>query len=391
MDKNLQIIYVDMDAFYASIEQCENVELKGKAVIIGGDTARSVVSAASYEARQFGVHSAMSIVEAKKRCPHAIILPVNMKLYKEYSNRVMEVLRRYSPCVEQVSIYEACLDMTEWHIPNTDNFSLAKQLQQDILNETNLSASIGVATSKGLAKMASDFHKPNGITVIESGHEKEWLAPHPIRNLRGVGIAAMLKMEKLRIKTIGQFAEMTESQVNRHFGQNGIGMWKLANGIDESVVEPFRERKSIGREYTFLVDQTDNEVILRTLLHLSEDVAYKLVKEKFLARGITLKVRYYDFCTITRSMKFIEPNATTDIIYNEAVKLYEQVAKSPIRLIGVTAAPLTKDINMTLNFNDNIELEKAKRLEKGRQAVVNRFGVKSISRARLYKDKKRES
>ena len=381
--KKNKIIYVDMDAFYASIEQRENPEFRGKPVIVGGDTERSVVSAASYEAREYGVHSAMSMAKAKKLCPQGIIVPTNMKLYVEYSNRIIGILAEYSPLMEQVSIDEACIDMTEWRIPNMDDLTLANTIQKEIFDKTGLSASIGIASSKALAKMASDFKKPKGITIIETSQEKAWLAPLPIKELRGVGYAALAKMQKLRINTIGQFAALTELQAKQHFGVAGIFMWKLANGIDSSEVEPNRERKSIGREYTFLRDEDNEEVILRELLYLSEDVAYKLVKYNFLARGITIKVRYYDFCTITRSIKFLEPNATTQMIYTEATKLFLQVAKRPIRLIGVCAAPLIKELNLALDFGIDAELKKAKRLELGRQVVVKRFGKKAMSRAKL--------
>jgi len=383
LDLTDRIIYVDMDAFYASIEQCENPKFRGKPVIVGGNTERSVVSAASYEARKFGVHSAMSMVKAKKLCPQGIIVPVNMKLYIEYSKRVIDILSGYSPRVEQVSIDEACIDMSEWRIPNMDDLALANTIQKEIFDLTGLSASIGIASSKALAKMASDFKKPKGITIIEPGQEKVWLAPLPIKELRGVGYAALEKMQKMRISTIGQFAALTEQQAKHLFGVNGTSMWKLANGIDLSEVNPNRERKSIGREYTFLHDEDCEEVILKELLYLSEDVAYKLVKYNFLARGITVKIRYYDFCTITRSIKFSEPNATTQMIYTEAAKLFSQVAKRPIRLIGVCAAPLIKETNLALALDTDEELRKAKRLELGRQVVVSRFGKKAMSRAKL--------
>ena len=381
------IIYVDMDAFYASVEIKENSELIGKPVIVGGDTDRSVVSACSYEARKYGVHSAMSMVEAKRLCPDAVIIPVNMPLYAQYSKKVIEVLNSYSPIVEQISIDEACIDMTDWKIPKLTPLEIAKQLQDDIFTATGLTASIGVATSKGIAKMASDFNKPNGITIIEPGTEAAWLTPQPIRNLRGVGKSAITKMDKLYIKTIGDFAKLTASQAERHFGVNGIYMLNLAKGIDDSEVHISHQQKSVGREQTYTEDQTARETILQSLLYIAEDISYRLFQKNLLAQGIVLKVRYSDFCTITRSVKFLSPNCTTNMIYNEAVKLFDKVTNRPIRLIGITATPLLKKDIAALSLFDDTDIEKAKRLEKSRQAVIAKFGKKSIIRAALSKDK----
>ena len=382
------IIYADLDAFYASVEIKENSELIGKPVIVGGDTDRSVVSACSYEARKYGVHSAMSMIEAKRLCPDAVIIPVNMSLYATYSKKVIEVLNNYSPIVEQISIDEACIDMTDWKIPKLTTPEIAKQLQKDIFTATGLTASIGVASSKGIAKMASDFNKPNGITIIEPGTEAAWLAPQPIRNLRGVGKSAIAKMDKLYIKTIGDFAKLTPTQAERHFGVNGTYMLNLAKGIDDSEVYTFHQQKSIGREQTYTKDQTEREIILQSLLYIAEDISYRLFQKNLLAHGIVLKVRYSDFCTITRSVKFLTPNCTTNIIYNEAVKLFDKVQKRPIRLIGITATPLLKKDAAALNLFDDTDIEKAKRLEKSRQAVIAKFGKKSIIRAALSVDKK---
>jgi len=385
-----QIIHVDMDAFFASIEEKENPRLKGKPIIVGGSTNRSVVSAASYEARKYGVHSAMSMVEAKRLCPEniGVYLPVNMPLYQEYSQKFMSVLEKYSPIIEKMSIDEAFLEFTEWKIPNMTLTEVAKRLQNDIFNTIGLTASIGIATSRGVAKMASDFHKPNGITVVPPGTEKDWLADQPIKNLRGVGTAAEVKMRKLFIRTIGQYAALSVSQAERYFGKMGINIWHLANGRDNSELETERKRKSVGRFHTFLEDQIEDETIFEIMLAMSEDISYKLLINNLFAGGITLTVRYNDFNTITRSAQFKEPNATTNILYNSAKKSYINLTKRPVRLIGITATSLTKDDTMLLNIFVDPEIEKARRIEKGRMAVVNKYGRGAVLRARLSSKKK---
>lgn len=378
------ILHVDMDAFFASVEELTNPELHGKPVIVGGGVSRGVVSAASYAARAFGVHSAMPMAQAMRLCPHAVVIPPHMDLYRTSSRRVMAILSTYTPLLEQVSVDEAYLDMTNWLPPGTDSERIAREIQQRIAAETGLTCSLGVATGKAIAKMASDLRKPNGLVMVTAGSEAAFLAPLAIGQLRGVGEATERKLRGYGVQTIGDLAALQESFLTRHFGVHGRDLHALARGIDDSPVIPEHQAKSIGRETTFLTDINDRHTLEVTLLELTEDVAESLRRHEMLARGVTLKIRYDDFSTRTRAHTLPEPLAVTGPLYQQALALLREVNPfRPVRLIGVTAGPLLPSADRQLSLFSEPAVEKDRRIDRALDAVRARFGDDAIIRARL--------
>ncbi|HEX2950858.1 MAG TPA: DNA polymerase IV [Armatimonadota bacterium] len=382
--KSRFIIHVDMDAFFASVEVLDNPTLAGKPLIVGGGTNRGVVSAASYEARKFGVHSAMPMSQALRRCPQAIVLPVHMGHYHEISQRIMALLATYTPLLEQVSVDEAYLDITQWLPAGVTHVEVARDIQQRIAREIGLSCSVGIASGKAIAKMASDLRKPNGFVIVPEGEEAQFLSTLPIGTLRGVGEATERKLRALSIKTIGDLARSPVSLIVRKFGVQGRELHNLANGRDDSPVVPERQAKSIGREVTFPVDVTDHALLEKTLLELADDVAESLRKHQMLARGITIKLRYDDFTTITRSHTLADLAAVTGTLYQQGLAIFREVKTvRPVRLIGLTAGPLAPQTQRQLSLFDNSSTEKEEKLDAVIDVVRARFGGNAITRARL--------
>jgi len=374
---------MDMDAFFCSVEVLDRPELRGKPVIVGGGVARGVVSAASYEARKFGVHSAMSMAQAMRRCPHAIVLSGRMERYAFISRRIMELLATRTPLVAPISIDEAYLDLTHWLPPGVSAEEVARDIQQEILRETGLTCSVGVATGKAIAKMASDLKKPNGLVIVPPGTEADFLAPLPIGALRGVGEMTEKRLRDMGIRTVGDLAALPEALLTAKFGVAGRDLLALARGFDDSPVVPERQAKSIGRETTFLIDVTDREALERTLLDLCEDVAASLRRHALLARGVTLKLRYGDFSTHTHSKTLVEPTEVTEMLYDVALGLFR--AANPtraVRLIGVTTGPLISVADRQLSLFD-APSEKHRKLASAMDAIRDRFGADAVIRARL--------
>lgn len=287
------IIHVDMDAFYAAVEVRDNPELAGKPVIVGGSAGqRGVVSTASYEARKFGVHSAMPAVTARRLCPQGIFLPVRMSHYAQVSRQIQEVFHRYTPLVEPLSLDEAFLDVTGSEGLFGSTREIASKIKADILKEVRLVASVGVAPCKFVAKVASDFGKPDGYIVVEEGKVQEILDPLPVGRIWGVGKVAGKEFHHLGIETIGQLRQMALAEVEKQFGRWGQQFWELANGIDDRKVVPDREAKSISHETTFATDISDMEVLRAVLLELTEQVAWRLRRHELRGKTVQLKVRY---------------------------------------------------------------------------------------------------
>ncbi len=339
------IFHVDLDAFFTSVEEVENPALKGKPLIVGGlPDKRGVVAAANYAARAFKVRSAMTTAQALRRCPQAIVIPPRHNLYRTYSERVMEILRQASPVLEQISIDEAFLDMTA-RIPN--GFTppeYARQLQNRIKTKLQLSASIGIAANKLLAKIASDFDKPGGLTYVPSGKEAAFLRLLPVRKLWGVGPKTAEKLAQLGVKTIGELAKQPEKKLVRLFGVNGAVMWRHAQGIDNRPLKTTRIAKSISQETTFAQD-VDNPKILTDTLHLmSVQLSRRLQKKDFSARTVTLKLRYSDFSTTTRNTTHNPATNHADDIYRQAHYLLQKHwnRARPLRLIGLGVSNFTE-------------------------------------------------
>ena len=291
------IIHVDMDAYYASVEILDNPEFRGKPVVVGGTSDRSVVSAASYEARKYGIHSAMATVKARRLCPHAIFLPVRMSRYREISQMIMDIFHRFTPLVEPISLDEAFLDVTGSSNLFGEGPIIAREIKRLIAEETGLTASAGVAASKLVAKIASDLHKPDGLTVVEAGREREFLASLPISKLWGAGGKTIESLALLNVESIGDLAVLPPAILTSKFGKHGRHLHLAANGIDDRPVVPIREAKSIGHEETFSEDLTDLVVIKRELLELATKVGERLRRYELRGQTITVKVKFHDFST----------------------------------------------------------------------------------------------
>ncbi len=318
MTEGRQIIHVDMDAFYASVEQFDNPDLIGKAVIVGGDPKqRGVVSAASYEAREFGVHSAMPMSRAIRICPNAIILPVRMKRYVELSQQIHAIFEKFTPQIEPISLDEAFLDVAG----SLQLFGSAEKIGLDIKHQIKeqlgLVASVGIATNKFLAKLASDLDKPDGFVIIAEKNKQQILDPLPVSNIWGVGKVTEKALKSKGINTIGQLRKAPIETLQSIFGDQTPHMLRLAQGIDNREVESSREAKSISSEQTFATDITDKNILLNVLLNQVEDVAQRLRTNDLEAMTITLKLRYDDFRTVTRSNTFDLPTNITKTIWQK--------------------------------------------------------------------------
>lgn len=378
------ILHVDMDAFYASVEVLDRPELRGQPVVVGGPVARGVVSACSYEARAYGVHSAMPMAQALRLCPQAVVLHVRMSRYSYVSRQVMQVLGEKTPLLEQVSVDEAYLDLTNWLPPGVSSMTMAQAIKDEVKTVTGLNCSVGVATGKAVAKMASDLRKPDGLVVVPPGEGAAFLAPLPIGKLRGVGEATERKLRDLGIRTIGDLARLPVELLTTKFGVHGRELHALAQGRDDSPVVPERQAKSIGRETTFPVDVADRATLERTLLELAEDVAESLRRHGLLARGVTLKLRYGDFHTLTRATTLAEPTDITLPLYTAAQALLcSAQARRAVRLIGITAGSLQAAGDRQLSLFAPGGGERDRKLAETMDRIRDRFGDAAITRARL--------
>lgn len=385
------ILHVDMDAFFAAVEQRENPGLKGKPVIISADPksgkGRGVVSTASYEARAFGVRSAMPVSQAFLLCPQGIFLPVNFRLYGEVSRQVFGVFESFTPLVEGLSSDEAFLDVTGSQKLFGNAVEIARKIKGRILEETKLTCSIGVSAVKFVAKIASDINKPDGLTVVEPGKEKEFLAPLPLWRLWGVGPRTAGVLERMGLTTIGQLAKVPEENLTKRFGKTGGHLWRLANAIDQRGVHPEHEQKSIGAETTFEEDTLDEGLLRRTLLYLSEKVTARARREELEGKTVTLKIRLAPFVTLTRQKLLASRSQETQAIYSAATRLLEEFLPltSPVRLLGVSLSRFSSQPSQAGLFD---EPAKQKGLEASVDKIRERFGSASIVRASLLGSKK---
>lgn len=337
-------MHVDMDSFFASVEQRDRPELKGKPVIIGGqkDSPRGVVSTCSYEARKFGVHSAMPISQAVKLCPHGIFLPGDHGKYEAVSREIRQVFDQFSPIVESISIDEAFLDMTGCEHLHADLKTMGNSVKRAIYNSVALTASVGIGPNKFIAKLASDYRKPDGLTIVAPHEVKEWLAPMQVNRIWGIGEKTAGILATWQIRTIEDLRRCSESSLVQHFGKQGRNLYLLARGIDHRPVEPETEAKSMGKETTFTEDVTNIDTLRQVLANLVAMVGVRLRRHALWARTITVKLRYSDFTTITRSMSLPEPVNSDDDIFRVADHLFqENVTTAPIRLIGMYVSQLT--------------------------------------------------
>ena len=350
------ILHIDMDAFYASVEQLDDPRLRNKCVIVGGTSNRGVVSAASYAARQFGVRSAMPIYQAKQKCPHGIFVPPRMDRYQAVSKKIMAVLRDFSPLVEPVSIDEAYVDITGCQRLFGEPQEIAWEIKRKIMETVNLTCSAGVAPNKFLAKIASDMQKPDGLTLIAPEQVGAFVDLLPINKVPGVGNKMQHQMELLGIRTLGDIQRLPQETLLRHLGKFGLRLRALSAGIDDSPVTPHAPHKSISSERTLAADTRDRELLKRCLLSQSADVARQLRLAGVRAKTITLKIKDADFKTVTRQTTMAIPAQSSKIIYEHAARLLDayKIAKK-IRLIGVGTSgfsPVTASVQLGLFEHD---------------------------------------
>lgn len=341
------IFHVDMDAFFASVEIVRNPSLKGKAVIVGGNPQqRGVVSTCSYEARAFGVHSAMSLTEAKRKCPHGIFLDGNHSLYREYSNNIMQIFQQITPLVEQISIDEAYLDVSNVQSQFGGAFKLGEHLKNLIYSETQLTCSIGIATNKLIAKIAASKAKPNGLFEVTEGKEVEFLAPLSIQQLSGIGEKTQASLNQDGIYIISDFHTLGLDALMQRYGSRGYHFYQASQGKDNRPVEcEDQSPKSMGAETTFDVDQSDCKMLIEVLQELTQKVCLRLQNNKMRTRSVTLKIRYQDFTTITRSHTLFSDTQDANSIFKELRFLFYKTyqGQPPIRLLGISFHKLTSN------------------------------------------------
>lgn len=384
-----EIIHVDMDCFFAAVEIKDNPDLAGKPVIVGAmPGTRGVVAACSYEARKYGVHSAMPISQAVKKCPHAVFLTPNGKRYSEESKKIMAILRDFTPLVEQISIDEAFLDVSGSHRLFGTSAEIGRQIKKRIKDETGLIASVGIAPSKFVAKIASDIGKPDGFVIVGDDEVPGFLRPLDARKMWGVGKAAWKKLENAGIKTIGDIADTPINTLERMFGpKTGYHFLTLALGNDSRPVDTETERKQISAEYTFNEDTDDITEVERVLLALSDKVASRLFQKGEKGGKITLKLRDSSFETITRSKSVDIALSSGEDIFREAKALFTaENFTGKVRLIGVSISEFEK-AGQTSLFDG--ESTKKNKVEEVLSNIRNRFGKTAITRAALIKKKDR--
>lgn len=372
------IMHVDMDAFFAAVEVLDNPALRGLPVIVGGQSLRGVVSTCSYEARRYGVHSAMPMALAHKLCPEAVYLQGRMERYQEVSRQIMSIFHDLSPLVEQLSIDEAFLDVSGMERLYGGPEQAGRLAKRRIKEEIGLTASVGLAPNKFLAKMASDLHKPDGFTVITHEQARDFIAPLPVTKIFGIGAAAQKELAQVGIDCIGQLAVADAGVLRRIFGKNAERVRLLACGLDDRPVTPDSEPKSIGREITFERDLLDKESCRRQLLELSGMVGYRLRRKGYYGHTLTLKVKYADFRTITRSITSESDISSDEDIYALAVRLLEQVAlPKGVRLLGIAVAGLGSGQPLGLGFEEDT---KRQRRSDVTDKLKARFGEQIIFR-----------
>jgi len=380
------ILHVDMDAFYASIEQRDDPSLRGRPVLVGGPLRRGVVSAASYEARPFGVRSAMPMAEALRRCPDAVVLPGRMARYAEVSRAVFAIFRRYTPLVEGLSLDEAFLDVTRSGALFGDGAAVAARIKRDIREEIELTASAGVAPCKFVAKIASDLRKPDGLVVVAPAEVERFLAPLPLERMWGVGPKTAARLRAAGLATIGDLARSERGRLEGLLGSWGAEVHALARGADERAVEPGFAAKSVGAEETFAEDVTARPDLERHLLDQSGRVAQRLLHDDLLGRTVTVKLKYADFSIATRRTTLPAPVADTDSIYAAARACLARFPDEPrrVRLTGVSVSDLSPGPPQDGLFPDP-EATRRRRLEEAVAQVTDRFGDR-LRRATLLDD-----
>ncbi len=379
------ILHIDMDAFYASIEIRDDPKLRGKPVMVGGSPkGRGVVSAASYAAREFGIHSAMPASQAIRLCPNAVFVKPRMQHYADISKQIREIFFRFTPLVEPLALDEAFLDVAGSRQLFGEAVDFAKVIKHTIQDEIGITASAGVASNKFLAKVASDLDKPDGLVEVPPGQELDFLSPLPIKRVWGVGPHTEKRFHSLGIRTVGQIRALPKDTLKRAFGINSDHFWRLSRGIDSRPVVPDHNAKSISHETTFGFDISDREVLQAWLLELTEQVAIRLRRHEIKGRTIKLKIRFSDFRTISRSSSLPDPTSTTRTLWNVASSILNEALNQthePVRLLGMGVSQLSHLRPVQKELFDQEERDKQNRLDETCDQLREKFGRGSVKPA----------
>jgi DNA polymerase-4 len=373
-----EIIHLDMDAFYASVEVLDDPSLAGKPVIVGGNRERGVVTSASYEARPFGVHSAQPVASAMRLCPNGNFLPVRMARYREVSEIIFEIFRRFTPLVEPLSIDEGFLDVTGSRRLFGKPETIARDIKRLVRIEVGLTVSAGIASTKFVAKIASDLGKPDGLVCVAHEKTREFLEPLPITRLWGVGAVTFKALRGMGVATIGDLSRIPGERLRREFGKHGEQLHRLSRGIDPRSVETHRPVKSMGREETFSEDLTDREALNRELLWLATKVARRVRRHGLTGKRVALKVKYSDFKRVTRSATLDTPTDDPARIYATCGELLERTKAGarPVRLLGIYLSHLASGLparQMSL-LEDQGSHERRQQLHAALDDLAERFG-----------------
>ncbi len=382
------ILHVDMDAFFASVEVLDNPELAGKCVIVGGLSSRGVVSAASYEARGFGVHSAMPVYRARQKCPHGIFLKPRRSRYKQLSLKVMEILGRFSPLVEPVSIDEAYVDVCGCQALHGPPEAVGGKIKESIRTELGLTCTVGIAPLKFLAKIASDMDKPDGLTCISPQAAPEFIARLPVEKVPGVGDSTRLQLKRLGISVLGDVRAFSEDRLVRQLGKYGRRLSELARGIDHGRVEPVRPVKSVSSEHTLAADTADKNKLRPYLLQQAEDLGRQLRRKGLRAGTVILKIKHADFSQITRRKALPSAARASGILYEAGCRLLEDYSPcNPVRLIGLGASDLVyaeRPVQMPLFAEPEDSAGRWESVENAVDAITERFGADAVKKAVLF-------
>lgn len=390
------IVHVDMDAFYAAVEQRDRPELRGRPVVVGGRGGRGVVQAASYEARRFGVHSAMSGRRAVEACPQAVFVKGRMSHYAEIGKQVRGIFHRYTPLVQPISLDEAFLDVTGSQRLHGQPRQIGRAIKDAIRDELNLTASVGIAPLKFVAKIASDLQKPDGFVEVDAGGVQAFLDPLPVARLWGVGKVGLKRLQRANIHSIADLRQVDAKRLQSWFGRWGDHLWRLANGIDPRGVVPDRRAKQISHERTFSEDLTDDETLQAVVSYLAEQVAWRLRRSVRLAGRITLKYRREDFATFSHARTLKTKTNSTRTIMHVAATLLDEMRErqpKPVRLIGVSVGQLSEqNPPQQLNLFDRRENETAeKAIDEVSDQLRDRLGDSVVHRASSHRWKAKDA
>jgi len=387
MSEKRHIVHIDLDSFFVSVERLKDKSLENKAVLIGGSSQRGVVASCSYEARKFGVHSAMPMKKALQLCPHAIVIGGNYSSYSKASAMVTQIIKDRVPLFEKTSIDEFYIDLT-----GMDKFfgcyQLASELRQSVIKETGLPISFGLSANKTVSKIATGQAKPNGQIYVEHGKEKEFLAPLSVSKIPMVGEKACELLYSIGIHKIADLQTQNVKNLERHFGKMGLVMWNKANGIDDSPVSPYHQRKSISSENTFPKDVSDLSVLQQLLISMLEQLTFKLRMENKVASCLAVKIRYSNFETFSQQIT-VPPTHSDILLIPELKKLLNQAydPARPVRLIGLRLSQLSEGSYQPGLFDNH---ERNEKLYEALDKLNNRFGTKTVSRASTFGISSRE-